>query len=813
MNIKTKNRPIVLIIVFSMLLLVLALSMGCTRPEADGDYNDGENSVVATIVYDSLDGSGGPGAQTILNEGAFTVSSVVPVPNDPSFIFLFWSTVYEDSADNPQGQVLYPEGTYTISQDTTLKLYAVYRKENTEESSQTSGGAFVPSDLTAFTFTLINSGTSYAISDNLTNSLLEAYLLTNSGRLDFPVTYLGLNVNAILTKGFQNQIRLFELEIASGMTSIGESAFAECYNLKTISIASTAITKIEKNAFKNCQSLVNITVPSGVTKIENGVFYGCSALAGVTFSGNVTTIDANAFYGCGSLTSVSIPNTVTSIGNYAFAKCSGLTAIAIPNQVQSIGNYAFADCTNLASINFIATSKVASIGVAAFKNCSSLTTVTIPGSLTTIGAYAFQSAGLTALAIPSTVASIGDYAFKDCVKIASLTISNAVIGNYSFSGCTGLSSVTIPSTVTSISSFGTNAFEFCTGLTSVNLSAARALGNYAFYYCTSLASVTIPTTITTSANFGSYVFSNCTSLKQATINSPVIGNYGFAYCFGLETVTINSTIATAANFGTNTFSNCLNLTTLNSTTITVFGNYAFEYCTSITDLTKMIPAKVTNLTGTYVFQYCTGLTDLVFPSTLLNPGSYTFAYCSNVKSITIPSTFTALGSYAFRYCDYLETVNVNTNTDFSSSHYSFNYAGRYGNGITVNFAANLTRASNYLFYPSSVTYAAKVVKINFLGENVTAIGTGTFYYCTSLTEVTIPSSVTTIGNSAFGNCTSLTTVYIKRASPITTLGGTGVFTGASLLSAIYVPASSVSAYQTATYWSTYAGIISADPTP
>ena len=58
----------------------------------------------------------------------------------------------------------------------------------------------------------------------------------------------------------------------------------------------------------------------------------------------VTSIGENAFYDCKSLTEISIPDGVTSIGDYAFAYCESLRKITIPDSVTSIGDYAFEGC-------------------------------------------------------------------------------------------------------------------------------------------------------------------------------------------------------------------------------------------------------------------------------------------------------------------------------------------------------------------------------------------------------------------------------------------------------------------------------------
>ena len=86
-------------------------------------------------------------------------------------------------------------------------------------------------------------------------------------------------------------------------------------------------------------------------------------------------------------------------------------------------------------------------------------------------------------------------------------------------------------------------------------------------------------------------------------------------------------------------------------------------------------------------------------------------------------------------------------------------------------------------------------------KGATSIRKYAFYYCDSLTSVTIPNSVTSIGNGAFNNCNKLKSVTMLSTTPptISSLTFPSNFSGT-----ITVPAGTGDAYKAATNWSVYA---------
>ena len=84
------------------------------------------------------------------------------------------------------------------------------------------------------------------------------------------------------------------------VTKIAANAFKNCKKLKSVKINGN-ITAIGKSAFQNCTVLKSVAIPKNVTSIGASAFAGCKSLTKVTIkSSNLKTIGKNAFSKAGS---------------------------------------------------------------------------------------------------------------------------------------------------------------------------------------------------------------------------------------------------------------------------------------------------------------------------------------------------------------------------------------------------------------------------------------------------------------------------------------------------------------------------------
>ena len=135
----------------------------------------------------------------------------------------------------------------------------------------------------------------------------------------------------------------------------------------------------------------------------------------------------------------------------------------------------------------------------------------------------------------------------------------------------------------------------------------------------------------------------------------------------------------------------------------------------------------------------------------------------------------------------------------SGKSHTYSSMGDYEIKLTSSSAYKI---SGYLLGSQSENY--NLVGDVRLSSNMTELGGSAFSSCYSLSSVTIPSSVTAIGNSAFAYCSSLSFVDLsshENPPTLPSLSSIG-FDSNSTRTIYYVASSSLSAFSTATNWST-----------
>lgn len=391
----------------------------------------------------------------------------------------------------------------------------------------------------------------------------------------------------------------------TGVTSIGEAAFKDCWSLVEVKNTSS-IKTVGKDAFRDCQQLEKISLP-GISYIPDGLFYNCYKLKAFEINGNITEIGTigeenddvwydGAFYNCEELSSIEIPKSVISIGNHTFDFCEALSSVIFES----------------------GRSKAIDIGTGAFANCYSLTSIKLPEGMTKLSAGILAACPIESIELPSSIRVIEDGCFSGNESLKSITLHE------------GLESI------------GEGAFSRCTNLETVNFpSSLRSIGEEAFRECKSLKNLVIPSGMT---EVPGYIYNNCESAETIVIPDSVIsiGDRAFTGCKNVKELKLPKNLK---SIGKQAFQNVNKITELTiPSSVETIDEHAFASLPLITSV--VIPDKVEELSGT--FSGCTSLAEVKLPTGLKKIGKDTFNMCYPLKKINLSETqVTEIGDGAF----------------------------------------------------------------------------------------------------------------------------------------------------------------------
>ena len=244
-----------------------------------------------------------------------------------------------------------------------------------------------------------------------TLDLSEATILDNDGGYEYYQGY-HTTANTISTHSFFDLKKLRKVVLPQNITSIDEYAFEGCSNLNEVLDMPESCTNIGYGAFSN-SGITSIIIGEGVRTIGSNAFANCPNLREVTMGKNVKTIGGGAFNNCYNLTNLTLVKGLETIESNAFSNCNSLRSLVLPTTLRRIESEAFNNCSSLVNIDFA--EGLEHIGPYAFSGCSNLRNLHLPTSLRNISYYSFYGcSGLSDVHVPSMLQQIGDYAFKGC---------------------------------------------------------------------------------------------------------------------------------------------------------------------------------------------------------------------------------------------------------------------------------------------------------------------------------------------------------------------------------------------------------------
>ena len=152
------------------------------------------------------------------------------------------------------------------------------------------------------------------------------------------------NLKTLEGAAFKECVSLTKIEIPAKLvtaTAVGwedYGPFSLCENLREVTFADGATT-VAPHLFKK-SGVTMISWADSITSIGDSAFADCESLTSIDLPDSITSIERYAFASCGELKNVDLPKNA-EVNEKAFANCENLLFVDVPNTVTKISKNAF----------------------------------------------------------------------------------------------------------------------------------------------------------------------------------------------------------------------------------------------------------------------------------------------------------------------------------------------------------------------------------------------------------------------------------------------------------------------------------------
>ena len=600
---------------------------------------------------------------------------------------------------------------------------------------------------------------------------------------------------------------LTSVTLPASLNRLGDSAFANCPALQSVTIASAEAAVSGKTfpAFAGSTALREVKFTSTVRKIADYLFYGSAQLNTVSFEQGVEEIGMYSFYGTSISGKLVLPNGLLKIGDHAFdagtdednlffgvAPVASLQGVVVPVSLEEIGTMAFANNLALTYLAWNAEDCKTSAYTAkhdskpavyesAFKGCKALSYVNVGSGVDALPEQFIMGATKVEEVDIGKVPTVGANAFNGCTSLVSLGSNNGAnisdLGVDALKGTPWLAN-TMAAAVNKEYYIGKVLAGFSGEMAegyslTVDSSKVVKIADQAFKGQKNLSKITLSNWGGALDSIGTSAFEGCTGLTTfSTANSKLktIGDRAFYGCTGLTTVTLNNVVT----IGNSAFNGCSNLYkdgadfTIASSIVTI-GDDAFG--------SMVLTGKLTAASGSVLKSIGDGAFSKATPTEISLPES-----CERVGTTWVASktntTITKYSAPGLKYAGSLPFGGSEIEEDFDFTNFveiTGTYTFLNWTRDTYEFP-NLTKLGAYAFAGSSLnnkgmptSYNTAVKKVVF-GAEIEELPEGAFIGTSALQEIELkhPEALKKIGKYCFvqaGNPTA------DRNGPIE--GGTG----------------------------------------